>query len=70
MGINNFESVLIYKKITEKMIIKQLLKTIVLLLMWIISIIQIENIEIISLLTQIVFSADIMLDLFSYNIIE
>ena len=52
------------------MIIKQLLKTIVLLLMWIISIIQIENIEIISLLTQIVFSADIMLDLLSYNIIE
>lgn len=63
LGVNNFESVLYTSKITEKMILKKVMKTLFIVVMWIIAITQIENIEIIVLLTQIIFSADILLDL-------
>lgn len=63
MGINNFESTLYTKKITEKLIYKNLIKTVVLVILWIIIITRIKNMEIIVLLTQIIFSADVLLDL-------
>lgn len=63
LGVNNFESILYTSKITEKMILKKVMKTLFIVVMWIIAITQIENIEIIVLLTQIIFSADILLDL-------
>lgn len=63
LGVNNFESVLYTSKITEKMILKKVMNTLFIVVMWIIAITQIENIEIIVLLTQIIFSADILLDL-------
>lgn len=62
MGINNFESTLYTKKITEKLIYKNLIKTVVLVILWIIIITRIKNVEIIVLLTQIVFSADVLLN--------
>lgn len=63
LGINNFESVLYTSKITEKMILKKGIKIFFIVVMWFIVITQIENMEIIALLTQIIFSADILLDL-------
>lgn len=63
LGVNNFESVLYTNKITEKMLLKKVIKMIFIVVMWIIVITQIDNIEIIALLTQIIFSADILLDL-------
>ena len=63
LGVNNFESILYTNKITEKMILKKVIKIFFIIAMWIIVITQIDNIEIIALLTQIVFSADILLDL-------
>ena len=63
LGVNNFESVLYTNKITEKMILKKIIKMLFVVIMWIIVITQIDNIEIIALLTQIIFSADILLDL-------
>ena len=63
LGVNNFESVLYTNKITEKMILKKVIKMLFIVVMWIIVITQIDNIEIIALLTQIIFSADILLDL-------
>lgn len=63
MGINNFESTLYTKKITEKLMYKNLIKTVVLIILWIIIITRVTNLEIIVLLTQIIFSADVLLDL-------
>ena len=63
LGVNNFESVLYTNKITEKMLLKKVIKVLFIVVMWIIVITQIDNIEVIALLTQIIFSADILLDL-------
>lgn len=63
MGMNNFESTLYTKKITEKVIYKKTAKTLILVIIWIIIITNIKNMEITVLLTQIIFSADILLDL-------
>lgn len=63
LGINNFESVMYTNRITEKMILKKVIKILFIMIMWLIVITQIENMEIIALLTQIIFSADILLDL-------
>lgn len=63
MGINNFESVLYTNKITEKLIFRNIIKTVILIVLWIIAITRIENLEITVLLTQIIFSTDVLLDL-------
>lgn len=63
MGINSFESTLYTNKITEKLIYRNIIKVTILVILWIVSITKIENLEIIGLLTQIIFSADILLDL-------
>ena len=63
LGVNNFESVLYTNIITEKLIFKKSIKLIFIILMWIIVITQINNMEIIALLTQIIFSTDVLLDL-------
>mgnify|MGYP004682036787 FL=1 len=63
LGVNNFDSVLYINRITEKMLLKKVIKVLFILVMWIIVITQIDNIEIIALLMQIIFSADILLDL-------
>lgn len=63
MGINSFESTLYTNKITEKLIYRNIIKVTILVILWIVSITKIENLEIICLLTQIIFSTDILLDL-------
>ena len=63
MGINSFESTLYTNKITEKLIYRNIIKLTILVILWIVSITKIENLEIICLLTQIIFSTDILLDL-------
>ncbi len=63
MGINSFESTLYTNKITEKLIFRNIIKALFLIILWIIVITRIENLEIIVLLTQIIFSADVLLDL-------
>lgn len=63
MGINNFESTLYTTKITEKLISKKLIKVLMIIAVWIISITKITNLELVVLLTQIIFSADVLLDL-------
>lgn len=63
MGMNCFESTLYTKKNTEKMIKDKLVKVIILVISWVILITKIENVELILLLTQILFSTDVLLDL-------
>lgn len=63
MGINNFESTLYTKKITEKLIYKNSFKTLILFIIWVIAITRISNLGVTVLLTQIIFSADVLLDL-------
>lgn len=63
LGVNSFESTLYTKKITEKLIYRKLIKFIILLIMWIIIITKVNNIERTAILTQVIFSADILLDL-------
>lgn len=63
LGVNSFESTLYTKKITEKLIYRKLFKFIMLLVMWIIIITKVTNIERTVILTQLIFSADILLDL-------
>ena len=62
MGMNCFESTLYTNKITEKMIGNKFVKVMILIISWIIFITKIDNIAIILLLTQIIFSTDVLLD--------
>lgn len=62
MGMNCFESTLYTNKITEKMIMNKFIKVIILIISWIILITKIDNIARILLLTQIIFSTDVLLD--------
>lgn len=61
MGMNNFESTLYTKKITEKMIYRNVIKGIVLIIVLIIVLTKVENISLILLATQLLFSADVLL---------
>lgn len=61
MGMNSFESTLYTNKITEKLIFKKLIKLLLIVIVWIM-IAKETNIEIMVIATQILFSADVMLD--------
>lgn len=61
MGVNSFESTLYTKNTLSKMILYNALKTFLLGVMWIIIIVNVKNINIFQITTELFFSAEVLL---------
>ena len=61
MGVNSFESTLYTKNTLSKMILYNTLKTFLLGVMWIIIIVNVKNINIFQITTELFFSAEVLL---------
>lgn len=60
LGLNCYESLFFTKKIVDKMIPTEILKTCFLLIIYIILMIKIENLDVLLIITQTLFSAEII----------
>jgi putative uncharacterized protein ORF00028 len=58
LGLNSYESVFFTKNVVDKMIVKNLLKMIILIIVYIILMIRLENLDILLIITQTLFSSE------------
>lgn len=58
LGLNSYESVFFTKKVVENMISKDLLKIIILIVVYIVLMIKLENLDILLIITQTLFSSE------------
>lgn len=60
MGLNCYESVFFTKKVVDKMIFRSIVKVIIFATIYIFLMIQLENLEILLIITQTLFSAEVL----------
>ena len=58
LGLNSYESVFFTKNVVDKMIVKDLIRMIILIIVYIILMIKIENLDILLVITQTLFSSE------------